>query len=126
MPFRRASQVRARKLILGGVLPKVLNAIVEALPEGGNEPLIIEGTAPVDEGTPTTYVEFTPSAGSPTQSQAVAAFRAGTPVILRVHYHDELSGDDYTSDALVISLSVYVELCGFIVDSVPRQIPIRW
>ena len=88
--------------------------------------MVIEGTAPVDEGSPANFIIFTPSAGSPSQEQAVAAFRAGTPVILRVNYYDELTGDDYTSDALVISLSVYVELCGFIVTDVPDQIPIRW
>jgi len=127
MPFKRASKARERKWTWGGVLPKVLNAIVEALPEGGgNEPMVIEGTVPVEEGSPTDFVFFTPSAGSPSQEQAVAAFRAGTPVILRVHYHDEVTGDDCISDALVNSLSGRVELCGIIVTDVPDQIPIRW
>lgn len=42
MPLRKASPVRDQWWTWGGVLPKVLNAIVEALPEGGASPIAPE------------------------------------------------------------------------------------
>lgn len=57
----------------GGYLPKILNAIVDAIPEGGgNEPLIIEGN--VVEGL------FKPIEGQPTIQEAISAYMSGRPV----------------------------------------------
>lgn len=66
----------------GGYLPKILDAIVDAIPEGGgNEPLVVEGT--VDVG------EFTPNEGEAGLAEAITAFEQGRPVFIRFTLDDD-------------------------------------
>lgn len=59
------------------VLPTILDAIVDAIPEGGggNEALIIEGTVDGE-------LNFTPNEGQPTIEEAKAAISQGRDVII--------------------------------------------
>lgn len=57
----------------GGYLSKILDAIVDAIPEsGGNNPLIIEGEI---DGQ-----DFKPNEGQPTLQEAISAYMSGRPV----------------------------------------------
>lgn len=69
---------------IGGALSAILDAIVDAIPEGGggNEPLVVNGT--FQGGGSSMFTRgFTPNSGEPTFNDALSAFRAGTPVILK-------------------------------------------
>lgn len=59
----------------GGALPTILSEIIELIPSGTLTPLIVTGG--FDDMN-----LFIPDEGQPTFEQAMAAFRAGTPVIL--------------------------------------------
>ena len=117
---------KARKLTWGGALPTILDAIVDAIPEGGgNEPLIVEGTALVDEGdTSPANVQFTPSPSMPSKAQALAAFSAGTPVILKMKWWS--ADTEYITTAQVISEDPYSQLVAFGVDDARRIVGVMW
>lgn len=60
----------------GGGLPTILNEIIDALPEGGNEPVIVEG-----EISTVDYSTFTPTSAD--FDEVAAKFNSGIPVYLK-------------------------------------------
>lgn len=69
---------------ISGALPAILDAIVDAIPEGGggNEPLIVEGTK-ANEGY------FVPNSGQPTKAEAIEAAKNGRLVIIKIVSSDD-------------------------------------
>lgn len=73
----------------GGQLPNILNAIVDAIPEGGG---VLQINGLYEDG------DFTPDAGQPTKAEAIAAFNDGITVRVRAENADEeISFVDITS-----------------------------
>lgn len=85
---------------------------------GSSEPLIVEGTV-VDTGD----WGFTPKTGQPSFNEAVEAYLAGTPVILRYEHPDDLLYHetmviDYVSDTGLSAVAVEAPASS--------QVPISW
>ena len=109
---------------IGGALGPVLNAIVELIPDSpaGNEPLIVEGTAPIDEASLQHPAMFEPSAGMPSRAQALAAFTAGRNVILAIRWGED---NEYLTYAQVVA-SDGSQLFAIGNNDVPQLVSLFW
>lgn len=78
----------------GGGLPIILNEIIDAIPEGGNDPVIVEGEFDSMENT------FVPTSAD--FDEVAAKFNSGVPVVLKGELDSipvQLLVTEYSNDA---------------------------
>lgn len=96
---------------VGGGLPVILNAICDAIEEGGgggSEPLVVAGTLDGEN-------YFVPNEGQPSHAEAEEAFLNGTPVLLDITdettpFHKIFSVVNYDVDTKELTAGLYTWL----------------
>ena len=97
------AQIAEKLGIERGGLPQILNELIDAIPEGGAEPFIVEGCHSYqEEGT--TFIK----APASSESAAITAFKEGRVVLFHVIYSEDMSEDvdDYFAGTSLVSATI--------------------